>query len=52
MCPGMDGVFHQLRFLLLPQDLAECLPSIHESTVHFPAWDKSGLVMHAYELWR
>lgn len=47
-----------LLFLLLPQELAECLPSIHESRVLFPALDKPGMVvhpsevMHARELWR
>lgn len=63
MCPGMDGVFYQLLFLLVPQDLAGHLPSIHESTVPPPpppthTLDKSGMVvhasevMHAYEFWR
>lgn len=62
MYPGMDGVFYQLLFLLLPQDLAGLLPSIHESTVlpptPSPTLDKSGTVVHAsevthaYKLWR
>lgn len=63
MYSGMDGVFHQLLFLLLPQDLAGLLPSIHESMVLSPTppnptLDKSGTVVHAsevthaYKLWR
>lgn len=54
MCPGMDGVFYQLLFLLLPQDLAGHLPSTHESKVppppHPHTLDKSGMVVHASEV--